>query len=87
MCRARIILCRRGGAFVILNILLNFLVIGAVFVYPVNVDPCAVLKVSLPEGTYRGDDVDPWLSECWFLNLTGASQTFTIRINNTSSSL
>jgi len=41
----------------------------------------------LPEGSYHGSDVDPWLCECWFLNLTGASQTFTVRINNTSSSL
>jgi len=68
-------------------ILLNFLVIDAVFVYPVSADPCAVLEVSLPEGTYRGYDADPWLCECWFLNLTGASQTFTVRINNTSNSL
>jgi PKD repeat protein len=67
--------------------LLNFLVIGAVFVYPVSATPCAVLEVSLPEGTYRGYDADPWLCECWFLNLTGASQTFTVRINNTSNSL
>jgi PKD repeat protein len=41
----------------------------------------------LPEGAYRGYDADPWLCECWFLNLTGASQTFTVRINNTSGSL
>jgi PKD repeat protein len=67
--------------------LLSFLTACAAFVYPVSATPCAVLKVSLPEGTYHGDDVDPWLDECWFLNLTGASQTFTVRINNTSSSL
>ena len=59
----------------------------AVFVYPVSATPCAFLKVSLPEGTYHGYDLDPWLCECWFLNLTGASQTFTVRINNTASSL
>ena len=41
----------------------------------------------MPEGSYHGSDADPWLSESWFLNLTGASQTFTVRINNTSSSL
>ncbi|MEM4713253.1 MAG: PKD domain-containing protein [Candidatus Bathyarchaeia archaeon] len=41
----------------------------------------------MPEGTYHGYDVDPWLCECWFLNLTGASQTFLVRINNTSGSL
>lgn len=67
--------------------LLNFLVVCAVFVYPVGATPCAVLRVSLPEGAYRGYDVDPWLCKCWFLNLTGASQTFLVRINNTSSSL
>ncbi|MEM2779752.1 MAG: PKD domain-containing protein [Candidatus Bathyarchaeia archaeon] len=55
--------------------------------YPVSASPCAVLKVSLPEGDYHGYDVDPWLCECWFLNLTGASQTFLVHINNTSGSL
>jgi len=59
----------------------------AVFIYPVHADPAAILKVSLPGGTYHGYDVDPWLCECWFLNLTGATQTFTVRINNTSSRL
>jgi PKD repeat protein len=68
-------------------VLLGFLTTCAAFVYPVSATPCAVLNVSLPEGTYRGYNVDPWLCECWFLNLTGASQTFTVRINNTSSSL
>ena len=38
-------------------------------------------------GTYHGYDADPWLCECWFLNLTGAVQTFLVRINNTSGSL
>jgi hypothetical protein len=47
-------------------------------------EPCAILKVSLPDGTYVGSDADPWLDECWLLNLTGFSQTFTVRINNTS---
>jgi PKD repeat protein len=67
--------------------LLSFLTACAVFIYPVNADPAAILKVSLPEGTYHGYDADPWLCESWFLNLTGATQTFTVRINNTSSSL
>jgi PKD repeat protein len=57
------------------------------FVAPVLAIPCAVLKVSLPDGFYHGYDVDPWLSESYILNLTGASQTFTVRINNTSSSI
>jgi PKD repeat protein len=47
-------------------------------------EPCAILKVSLPDGTYTGPNVDPWLDEGWLLNLTGFSQTFTVRINNTS---
>ena len=51
---------------------------------PVKADPAAILKISLPDGTYIGPDSDPWLSECWLLNLTGTSQTFTVRINNTS---
>ena len=50
-------------------------------------DPAAVLKVSLPEGTYVNYNNDPWLSECWLLNLTGASQTFILRINDTSESI
>ena len=58
-----------------------------IFIYPVYADPAAILKVYLPEGTYHGYDVDPWLCESWFLNLTGATQTFTVRINNTSSRL
>jgi len=66
--------------------LLSFLTACAVFVYPVNATPCAVLAVSLPEGSYHEYDADPWLSESWFLNLTGATQTFTVRINNTSGS-
>ncbi|MCW3985397.1 MAG: PKD domain-containing protein [Candidatus Bathyarchaeota archaeon] len=51
---------------------------------PAKADPAAILKVSLPDGIYVGPDSDPWLSECWLLNLTGISQTFTVRINNTS---
>jgi hypothetical protein len=65
-----------------LNFFLNLLTACVIFVYPVSATPCAVLKVSLLEGAYRGYNVDPWLCECWFLNLTGASQTFTVRINN-----
>ena len=51
---------------------------------PVKAEPCAILKVSLPDGAYVGFDSDPWLNECWLLNLTGSSQTFTVKINNTS---
>ncbi|MFQ5999299.1 MAG: PKD domain-containing protein [Candidatus Bathyarchaeia archaeon] len=49
----------------------------------VTVNP-AILHVSLPDGTYVGDDPDPWLSKGWLLNITGTSGTFTLRINNTS---
>lgn len=53
----------------------------------VRADPCAILQVSLPDGAYVGYNNDPWLSECWLLNLTGASQTFLVRINNTSAAI
>jgi hypothetical protein len=59
--------------------------LSSYLVLPVGATPCAILKVSLPAGTYVGYNANPWLSECWLLNLTGASQTFTVRINNTSS--
>ncbi len=46
----------------------------------------SILRVSLPAGEDRTgiSDPDPWLSECWLLNITGASVTFTVRINNTA---
>jgi len=53
-------------------------------VVPVRCDPAAILKVSLPDGTYVGFNNDPWLSECWLLNVSGCSQTFSLMINNTS---
>ncbi|MEM3627876.1 MAG: PKD domain-containing protein [Candidatus Bathyarchaeia archaeon] len=56
-------------------------------VIPVGAAPCAILKVSLPDGVYHGVDVDPWLNESYVLSLTGAVQTFVVRINNTSASL
>jgi len=71
----------------ILLILAVLLMLSSYFVPSARATPCAILKVSLPEGTYVGYNADPWLSECWLLNLTGTSQTFTVRINNTSSSL
>jgi len=46
-----------------------------------------ILAVSLPAGTYYGPDPDDmWLSQCWRLNITGLSSTFTVRINNTHAS-
>ena len=65
----------------------SFLMISSFLIFSVRADPAAVLKVSLPEGSYVGYDNDPWLSECWLLNLTGASQTFILRINDTSKSV
>jgi hypothetical protein len=46
----------------------------------------SILHVSLPVGTYVGPDPDNWLSQCWLLNITGLSGTFTIRVNNTHAS-
>jgi len=46
----------------------------------------SILYVSLPAGTYVGPNPDHWLSQCWRLNITGLSETFTIRINNTHAS-
>lgn len=46
-------------------------------VVPVWATPCSILKVSLPEGFYH---VDLWLCESYVLNLTGAVQTFVVRI-------
>jgi len=43
-----------------------------------------VLRVSLPDGIYVGPDPDNWLSQCWLLNITGTSGTFTVRIADTS---
>jgi hypothetical protein len=46
----------------------------------------SILYVSLPAGTYHGPDSDHWLSQCWLLNITSTSMTFTVRINNTHAS-
>jgi len=46
----------------------------------------SILYVSLPAGTYHGPDSDKWLSQCWLLNITSTSATFTVRINNTHAS-
>jgi len=49
--------------------------------------PAAILKLSLPAGTYQGVNPDPWLSEGWLLNIAGSSGAFTLRINDTSASI
>jgi len=46
----------------------------------------SILCVSLPAGTYVGPDPDDWLSQCWLLNVSDVSATFTVRINNTHAS-
>jgi len=68
------------------TLLIIFLTFSPFLMFSVYADPgpAACIKVSLPEGTCVGYDPDPWLSECWLLNLTGSSQTFTVRVNNTS---
>ena len=71
----------------LLLLFLFVLVVSAFYAVPVWATPCAVLKVSLPDGFYHGYDVDPWLCESYILDLTGAVQTFVVRINNTSNSL
>lgn len=70
----------------VVTLLIIFLAFSSFLMFSVYADPgpAACIKVSLPEGTCVGFDPDPWLSECWLLNLTGASQTFTVRVNNTS---
>ena len=72
----------------VVTLLIIFLTFSPFLMFSVYADPspspAAYIKVSLPEGTYIGYDPDPWLSECWLLNLTGASQTFTVRVNNTN---
>jgi len=62
------------------------MLLSSSLVFPVQASPAAILKVSLPAGAIFGPNPDPWLNEGWLLNLTGAVQTFTVRINNTSSS-
>ena len=47
----------------------------------------SILHVSLPAGTYVGSDPDHWLSQCWLLNITGLSGTFTLRIDNIHSTI
>ncbi|MEM2702757.1 MAG: PKD domain-containing protein, partial [Candidatus Bathyarchaeia archaeon] len=47
----------------------------------------AILRVSLPAGTYVGPNPDHWLSQCWLLNITGVSGSFNMRISNIHSSI
>jgi len=48
------------------------------------VDP-AILRVSLPEGTYvKQYTGDPWIDKGWLLNQTGNSWSFTVKIYDTS---
>ena len=70
----------------VVTLLIIFLTFSPFLMFSVYADPgpAACIKVSLPEGTCVGFNPDPWLSECWLLNLTGASQTFTVRVNNTN---
>jgi hypothetical protein len=50
----------------------------------VTVTNPTILYVSLPAGTYVGPNPDKWLSQCWFINNTGSSASFTVRITNTA---
>jgi len=46
----------------------------------------SVLHISIPAGEDRTSisDPDPWLDECWLLNITDSSGTFTVRIEDVS---
>jgi PKD repeat protein len=73
----------------VIAIILVSIFLSSCLVFPAQAYDCPVdiLKVSLPAGTIIGPNAtDPWLNEGWLLNLTGPVQTFTVRINNTSSS-
>ena len=49
-------------------------------------DP-ATLRLSLPAGTRLGTSSDPWLNEGWWLNLTGSSWNFVVRVSETNTTL
>ena len=71
------------------TVVLVFLILALIsprLIFNVQALPAAILRVSLPDGTLVGPDSDPWLSEGWLLNLEGETQTFVVRINNTSAS-
>lgn len=46
----------------------------------------SILRVSLPFGEDRTGifDPDPWLNECWLLNITGALRTFQLKVEDIS---
>ncbi len=50
----------------------------------IHAEPSPILEVSLPDGGYVGSNSDSWLDEGWLRSLTGTSQTFAVRVNNTS---
>lgn len=49
----------------------------------------AILHVSIPTGEDKTGipDPDPWINECWLLNISGTSGTFTVRIEGVSKSV
>ncbi len=49
----------------------------------------AVLHVSIPNGNDRTEisDPDPWIDECWLLNITDTSAAFTVKIEDISKSI
>ncbi|MEM2465893.1 MAG: PKD domain-containing protein [Candidatus Bathyarchaeia archaeon] len=46
-----------------------------------------ILRVSLPAGKYVGPNPNQWLSQCWLLDITGVSGSFTVRVSNMYSSI
>ncbi|MBE0519946.1 PKD domain-containing protein [Candidatus Bathyarchaeota archaeon] len=75
---------RKRALTITITVIMLSMLIPIFLLFYTQVGGGAVLHVSLLEGTLAGEDPDPWLNECWLLNLTGTSQTFTVRINNTS---
>lgn len=75
---------RKRAPTITITVIILSMLIPIFLLFYTQVGGGAVLHVSLLEGTLAGEDPDPWLNECWLLNLTGTSQTFTVRINNTS---
>ena len=72
-------------AFLIFFILFCILLLSILLMRPRGPNP-AILHVSIPTGEDRTviSDPDPWLNECWFLNITGTSGTFTVKIEDVS---
>jgi PKD repeat protein len=72
-------------ASLIFLVLLCMLLFSILLMRPQGPNP-AVLHVSIPAGEDRTavSVPDPWLNECWLLNITDASKGFTVKIEDVS---